>query len=230
MQWGIYGARYRVANWALSTELLLDNSTGYRGYIKPRQVVDVELGVHLEGEFSFRHPCLILRATNTSILAVPLTSKHFGKGIQVTPPTRADKPSSAAPEFRHQVDFQLPPRPGGDPPNGASALVEQIRLLSKKRVLGDWLTTGNQKVYVDPLVVVCVEEVLVRWAAKSVNMRLDEIARELESARADIEDVRAQLKEAELARDRFQQMYADAMSDLDGLTAPGGTATAKKTS
>lgn len=131
--WGSNADLHLVATWMLATDTLIRSVRSKHALRVVRgNIVDIELGLNPEGEYSLAHPCIVLKAFGNTAVVVPLTSKRFGRGLPTG--AGAPDPSSTPTGARQwQVNFVL-----AEGNAGSSALVDQVRVVSKQRMLNVW--------------------------------------------------------------------------------------------
>lgn len=107
----------RTANYIRESQLIRKGSRNSvlksRKYTR-RELISVYLGVGVQTEFSYLHKCIVVKDYFNKILVVPITSKQYGKNDNKI--------------------YDFPPHAHNDLNSSSSALLDQIRVVSKHRV------------------------------------------------------------------------------------------------
>jgi uncharacterized protein YifN (PemK superfamily) len=81
-------ASHLLANWVLDRDVRFQVVPLKRWHLYRGHIVAVQLGYGPPEEFSFRHPCVVLKAFSNSVVVVPMTSKRYGQGISTVAAVR----------------------------------------------------------------------------------------------------------------------------------------------
>lgn len=202
-----------AGHWALHMDRWLSNNP--LPDIQRGQVVNVDLGVNYEGEMSYVHPCVVLRASGNWAIIVPVTSRRFGNGIlvDVGAGTIAANPSNTADEYKNQIDFVMPKT--GVP---SSTKVDQVRMISKQRVIDVWRYPAEEGrlgalVQVHGLLLQAIDEKVTMLIAPSVRHKVklkEKAMKELQTEHEqEIRKLQADLQVATNEAGRLAQMVRE---------------------
>lgn len=140
--------------------------------VRPGNIVEVELGTNFEHEYSFCHPCILLRRQGPVLTVIPLTSQDSGRGVYIddtTNPPTVLPPTDGSFKYRWRVEFILPSYA-----YRSVALIEQTRVASINRVVKVWKNQMTGDVLCVPVPVMHeIERVLCKALVPSVAAQAD---------------------------------------------------------
>lgn len=161
-----------AAHWLLYQHRWLDRASRVSG-IHVGNIVEVDLGVNYRGEYSLRHPCIVLRKAGPLVTVVPMTSQQPGRGVAIVSGTVVfPKITRKADEVNlYRIEFNTPGKVG----HISVALVEQIRTVAVERILSKRVDHTKSDVTVPQLVLFTIHRQLVDMASPSVASEMNRL-------------------------------------------------------
>lgn len=191
----------RVAHWLLYQHHWL-NRPARVGFVRVGNIVEVDLGVNPDGEFSYRHPCVVIRQYGSLLTVIPLTSKADGHGYTLDPTGKISSGpvDTSKPIYESRVDFRIPGQKVI-----STALIEQVRPISIDRVMSKWKDPANAKrdLFLRFNVVTALQTQTARLLAPDMNSRFNTI---LKNKNADKNKI---LNELDVERSKNRDLVAE---------------------